>query len=48
MVSMSDLISGCSAIGNKMELCIRMCFSFFVSHAKSGITNNHRTELSDI
>ena len=39
-------------IENGEELCIRVCFSFFffflfVFDAKSGSTNNYRTELSN-
>ena len=35
-------------IENGEELCIRVCYSFFV-HAKSGTTNNdRRTGLNDI
>ena len=38
-------------IENGEELCIRVCFSFFllcVFHAKSATTNNRGTELSYI
>ena len=36
---------------NGEDLCIRVCFNSFFSsvfHAKSGITSNHSTDLSDI
>ena len=37
-------------IVNGEELCIRVCYSFFlfVFYAKSATTNNHRTRLSVI
>ena len=35
-------------IDNGEKLCIRVCFSFFVFHVKSGTTNDHLTGLSDI
>ena len=41
----------CLTIQIGEELCIRVCFSFFLLfafHAKSGTTKNDRTGLSDI
>ena len=48
MLSIKDIFV--PTIENGEELCIReeICISFFVFHAKSGTTNNHRTVLSDI
>ena len=34
-------------IENGEELCIRVCFNFFVFHAKSDTTNNDRIGFSD-